>query len=549
VRILLIQPDYDPGPVGFRLVAMPEPLALELVAATVPDHDVRILDLRVDRGLKEAVADFDPELVAVTALTTEVYAAREVLQRVKHLSPGVFTAVGGHHATLRSEDFELPYVDGVCLGEGEFVFPQLVGAVAAGRSLRDVPNLVWRDDGRFVRNSRHTPHVDADIIPHPRRDLVAGCRDAYSWLWDRPDTAVATSRGCPYRCNFCSVWQFHGGRVRQMSAARVLDEIRTAATAHITFVDDNFMLNARRENEIADRIEAEGLRVRWGMECRTDSIVRHPELIEKWAGIGLENVLLGLEGISDETLSGVNKNNTAQTNDEAIHILHANGVMIWGAFIVDPGWTAEQFTALRDYVDEKWITHLQATVLTPLPGTQLYRRRRAELLTDDYACFDTLHAVVPTRLPREQFYQHLAGLYVRPNIEPIEHYLRQGRLTMEAVRFGQRVYRQFSRWQAYAERDPILGHPASARPRRRPVTSEQSLAVGFLHHERAGQRDQGGQQEDDEDHLVAGDGIASGDALRIRIEHPAQQRHEHRPAEKREEVHRADGGSGNLDRE
>jgi len=460
MRILLIQPDHDPGPIGFRLVAMPEPLALELLAGMVPDHEVRILDLRVDPNLDEALTHFDPDVVAITALTTEVYAAQEVLQRVRQLSPDAFTVTGGHHATLVPKDFQRPGVDAICLGEGEFVFPPLIDALKSGRSLREVPNLIWRDrDGGFIHNRRNVPKTAADIIPHPRRDLVADYRHAYSWLWDRPDTALATGRGCPYRCHFCSVWEFYQGRTQQMSAARVLEEIRTVRTRHVTFLDDNFMLNARRESEIADRIKAEGIRVRWGMECRTDSIVQHPELIEKWADIGLENVLLGLEGISDEALVNVNKRTTAKINEEAIRILHANDVMVWGAFIVDPNWTTDQFKALRDYIDAKRITHLQATVLTPLPGTQLFRARRDELLTSDYACFDTLHAVLPTRLPREQFYQHLASLYLKPNIEPIEYYLRQGHLTMDAARFGQRVYKQFSRWEAYAERDPILGHP------------------------------------------------------------------------------------------
>ena len=462
MRILLIQPDYDPGPVGFRLVAMPEPLALELLAGTVPQHEVRILDLRVEPNLEQTLAAFDPELVAVTALTTEVYAAQEILQKVKLLSPDAFTIVGGHHATLVPEDFQLPCVDAICQGEGEFVFPQLVEALQTGQSLCAVPNLLWRDeDDGFVQNGREAPPTGADFIPTPRRDLVAAYRHAYSWLWDRPDTAIATSRGCPYRCNFCSVWEFYQGRTRQMSAARVLEEIAAAHTRHITFLDDNFLLNARREAEIADRIQAQGIQVHWGMECRADSIVRHPELVERWAGLGLENVLLGLEGISDEALQNINKQNTVAINDEAIRVLQANGVLIWGAFIVDPSWTAEQFRALRDYIDAKWITHLQVTVLTPLPGTRLYGQRRAELLTDDYTCFDTLHAVLPTRLPREQFYQQIAALYERPNLAPIEHYLREGRITMEAARFGRRVYRQFSRWQAYAERDPILGRQAA----------------------------------------------------------------------------------------
>jgi len=458
MQILLVQPNQDPGPVGFRLVAMPEPLALEVLAAMAPEHEVRILDLRVDPDLDNALALFKPDLVAVTSLTVEVNAARKVLQRVKEYSDEVFTVVGGHHATLVPEDFQVPYVDAVCLGEGEFVFPALIDAVEMERPLRDVPNLVWRDaDGGFVSNGRHVPKANGDCIPHPRRDLVADYRHAYFWLFDKPDTAIATGRGCPFRCDFCSVWQFYQGQTRQMSATRVLEEIRSVGTQHATFVDDNFILNARRDNEIADLIKAEGLQMRWGMECRTDSIVRHPKLIEKWAGIGLKWVLLGLEGISDQALNRLNKHNTAQTNDEAIRVLQANGVMIWGAFIVHPDWTADQFTALREYVHKKGIACTQFTILTPLPGTRLYQDKRADLLTQDYTCFDTLHAVLPTRLPREEFYQHFASLYLKPNLNFVYEDVRQGRLTVEQVRRGHQILQQLGRWEAYGERDPVLG--------------------------------------------------------------------------------------------
>lgn len=458
MRILLVQPDYNPGPVGYRAVAMPEPLALELLAAMVGEHEVRILDLRVDPSLDELLASFAPDVVATTALTTEVYAARDILKKVKAHSPEIFTTVGGYHATLMPADFQLPYVDAVCLGEGEFVFADLVRAVERGRDLAKVPNLIWRTpDGSFTHNGWTVPPADGDLMSPARRDLVARYRDEYFWLYDKPHLAIATGRGCPYRCNFCSVWEFFQGRTRQMSAARVVDELRAAKTRHVTFVDDNFMLNARRENEIADRIKAEGIQLTYGMECRTDSIVRHPELIEKWAGLGLECVLLGLEGISDDTLVNVNKANTAQANNEAIRILRANGVMIWGAFIVDPDWTAEPFKALHDYAYEKKITHVQFSVLTPFPGTELYRQRRNELITNDYTCFDALHAVLPTRLPREEFYRHLASLYLRPNIGAVYQYLDQGRLTLEQIRYGQRIYQQFGRWENYIDGDPVLG--------------------------------------------------------------------------------------------
>jgi len=442
---------------------MPEPLALEILAATVPDHEAAILDMRMDGDLAAALEQFAPDIVAVTALTTEVYAAQAVLATAKAWSQEVFTAVGGYHATLLPEDFCLPSVDAICLGEGELVFPRLIEAVVAGRTLQGVPNLVWRGpDGRFVSSGRLFPPLDMNAIPLPRRDLVAQYRAHYFWLFNKPDSALATGRGCPYRCNFCSVWEFYGGRCAQMSVERVLEELRAVDTTHLTFVDDNFLLNHRRDAALAQAIKAEGIRRRFSMECRTDSIVRHPELVEQWVDVGLEGVLLGLEGVSDRMLKGVNKHNTARTNEEAIRILRANGVLTWCAFMIDPDWTLDDFQALHDYLSRMDIGFMQFTVLTPLPGTQLYRQRKQELLTRDYRCYDTLHAVLPTRLPREEFYRQYALLYLQPRFAPYYDLVRRGRLSMEECRRGFQMLKTMGRWELYLENDPVLGDRAKA---------------------------------------------------------------------------------------
>jgi len=464
LRVLFIQPDAHRG-IGFRTAALPEPLHLEMVAATVPDHEVRILDMRLDAGLDAVLHQFEPDMVAVTALTPEVYAARDVLQRVKSFSPEIFTVVGGHHATLLPQDFFVPQVDAVAIGDAERMFGDLVAAVAAQRGLEAVCDVVWRDhDGRFVRNARSEVRVDLGRLPLPRRDLTDSYRNEYFFLFDKPDTSVATSRGCPFRCNFCSVHEFHQGSVGQMPPERVLAELATVRTDHITFVDDNFLVNYKRENAIADLIRSQGIHRRYSMECRTDSIARHPELIEKWVDLGLYAVLLGLEGGSDTMLRHVNKSCNIDTNDEAIRILQGNGVIIWGAFLVDPEWTEDDFKRLGDYVRRKRITHTQFTILTPLPGTALYRQRRDELLTDDYSCFDTLHAVLPTRLPREVFYQHFAGLYRQYNIEPYVDLVRAGKMTVEDCKRGKKMLDAMADWEQYIDKDPVLGCRKSAPP-------------------------------------------------------------------------------------
>jgi len=463
LKILLVQPDYQQHGFGFRLVAMPEPLSLEMLAAYLPDHEVRILDMRCGDELAPAVRAFAPDLVGVTALTPEVYAARDVLRDVKAISPHVFTVAGGHHASLMPRDFHHPDVDAIVIGEGETVLALLVAALGKGpagqRDLSSVPNLIWRQpDGAFRQNPQQAVPIILDHLPLPRRDLVAQHRPKYFFLFDQPDTSMATGRGCPYRCSFCSVWEFYDGRTRMMCPQRVMEELRTVSTDHITFVDDNFLLNAKREDQIADMIRAEGINKRFSMECRTDSIVRNPDLVKKWVDIGLYAALLGLEG-TDETLKAVNKSNSAQTNDMAIRILQDHGVVIWGAFLVDPQWQADDFKRLHDYVSARGITHTQYTVLTPLPGTELYRQALADnrLLTHDYTCYDALHAVTATRLPREQFYRHLADLYRQTDPTPYIEMLHRGVLSIADVKRGKAMLDAMSKWENYTVNDPILG--------------------------------------------------------------------------------------------
>ena len=172
MRILLVQPNSADG-VGFPLAASPEPLHLEMIAATVPEHDVRILDMRLDDDLESMLRGFQPEVVAVTALTPEVYTAQEVLRRVKSFSPEIFTVAGGHHATLLPQDFSLPQVDVVAVGEAEAMFERLVHAAEGRCGLNNVPNIVWQNrEGVFIRNERSYDRIDHGSLPLPRCDLT-----------------------------------------------------------------------------------------------------------------------------------------------------------------------------------------------------------------------------------------------------------------------------------------------------------------------------------------------------------------------------------------
>lgn len=418
MRLLLVEPPIGSKMVGYTHLVRPEPLALEYVAAALrrAGHDVALLDNRVDpTPIEDAIARFDPAMVGTTGYTTDVPAQRDLLRRVKALDRGIYTIAGGYHATLCPQDFDDDFVDFLCVGEGEETIVELVAALERGaHDLTAIPGLVIRQDGRQVKTPHRERHKVLDAMPLPARDLVDRYRDRYHFhFWENP-YLVETQRGCAYRCNFCSVWVFHEMGVLYRTPEAVVNELKDLAgkTEMIIFVDDEFFQNPKRAERIADLIKAEGLQFRYWAQVRADDITRWPHLAAKWREVGMESVLIGVEKISDEELSDVNKRTTVAMNDAAIRYLQDDlGIDIWGSLIVDPSWTEREFDSLIEYVRSRRIAFPNFTVLTPLPGTVLYEEQRDHLAFTNYELFDLMHAVTPTRLPLERFYENMARLY------------------------------------------------------------------------------------------------------------------------------------------
>lgn len=117
---------------------------------------------------------------------------------------------------------------------------------------------------------------ELDQLPIPARGLTRRYGRRYYLGTRRPTVTMETSCGCPYRCNFCSVWRFHRGTVRFVSPERVVEEIATLPPGDVLFTDDNFLTDASRAACIADLIVRRGIKRRWIFQARRDSIVRHP---------------------------------------------------------------------------------------------------------------------------------------------------------------------------------------------------------------------------------------------------------------------------------
>jgi len=337
------------------------PLNLGILASlTPPDWEVELIDENFT-----PFAYRDADLVGVTAFSSSATRAYEL--STAYRQQGVPVVMGGIHASVCHEE-ALRFVDSVVMGEAESVWEALLADAAAGRL-----------QPRY--------HGDRDGLANlkcVRRDVY---HDEYAFA------SIQTSRGCPWDCDFCSVSEFNGRRYRRRPPAQVLNELETIPQDLIFFVDDNIVgfgpQDRQQALDIFRAMAERGLNKRWF--CQAALNVADDEILLEWAArAGCRMMFLGVEAEDLDALAGVNKRlnlrRTAQYA-EAFDRIHKAGIAVLGAFIfgMDSD-TPEKLYARAEYIVNSGVDAVQATVLTPLPGTRLFDRMQAEgrLLYTDF---------------------------------------------------------------------------------------------------------------------------------------------------------------------
>jgi radical SAM superfamily enzyme YgiQ (UPF0313 family) len=411
MKILLIEPAKSPLTIGGDDVFLYEPLALEYLAAGVAsDHEVRILDLRLEKSWQDVLTEFQPDVVGITAYTVHVNTVRRLFEQIKHWNPEVLAVVGGHHATVMPEDFRSLFIDLIVIGEGVFTFKEIISRLERGRSFDGIPGVAFAQGDRLVKTNGQAA-VDLDAFPFPARRLTAKYRKQYYSEWMKPLASIRTSKGCPYRCSFCALWKIAGGRYLRRSPERVVEELATIDEKYVFFADDESLVDASRMKKLARLIKASGLTKRYFLYGRSDTIAGNPDLLELWREIGLERVFVGLEFFRDEDLQYIGKGTTASDNEKAVKILHDLEIDIYASFILRPNFDKADFAALRQYCRQLELNFASFAVLTPLPGTDLYEAVNSQMITHNYEYFDFNHTLLPTTLPLKEFYGEYYRLY------------------------------------------------------------------------------------------------------------------------------------------
>lgn len=392
-KVLLVEPD-DSAMAGLNFGSLwrLEPAALEIIANSVPEHKVMIVDLRLDSNpIEHYLKEFKPDIVGITGVTALHHQMNSIITKAKRA--GAFTVAGGPHASFRYEYFN--DLDAAVVGEGEESFRKLVQALDEGKSLSQVPSLAWRSGKGWVKNKQKP----SSLWCVPRRCLAQN----YNYeIFGCPVVAVETTRGCPHRCTFCVTPTLFQRRYHKMNPERVASVIAERPEALVFFLDADFM--ASRDHVIAlfGELKKRRLNKKYWVNMRVDEICNNEDIVRLWSRIGLAFALIGIEGHTNSQLAYFRKETSLDINKSAIRILNSAGIISIGTFIFDPSWDKSEINSAVSYLRGLKCDARFLSVLTPFPGTEIEKDYE---ITRDYDYWDVLHAVTPTRLAWHEFQQ------------------------------------------------------------------------------------------------------------------------------------------------
>jgi radical SAM superfamily enzyme YgiQ (UPF0313 family) len=347
------------------------PLNLLTIASVTPANIE--IDL-IDNDFDEITYKADYDFVGITAMTQQATNAFLIADNFRKLQIPV--VMGGIHPTLLPEEC-LEHSDYVIIGEAEELWPVFLNDFNEGNAKR-----IYRQnsDNRY----------DIKKSPVPRYDLIKKenlkKNEHYFNL-----IPVQATRGCPHNCSFCSVSKILGKKIRKKNIHQIYNEIKTIKDLFgnqlIVFVDDNLFVDKQFAKNLLTEITPLG--IKWF--AQTDvAISEDPDLLRLAYNSGCLMLLIGFESLSINNLKNVNENQwkakKIELYDKTVQVIQENGIIAYAAFIF--GFQDDDETTFRNVRDFMLRNKClgQFTLLTPLPGTQLYNdyKEKGFLISETY---------------------------------------------------------------------------------------------------------------------------------------------------------------------
>jgi anaerobic magnesium-protoporphyrin IX monomethyl ester cyclase len=336
------------------------PTGLEYIAASMKDlvGKVTLLDLRHEKAYQDpkALSKFirnEIDLLCVSIRWRSLF--ENVCDFVSQLPPEVCTIIGGYKATEEVESLfdRCPNIDMIVRGEGEEIIKQVV----TGVPYKDIRGLSYRENGGIVHNEIH-PLPDITRIPFPDRSLRKHdyCMVKHGVrLSSHTFDTVLTTRGCPFKCKFCTFSLNPLGQKRsytERSVESVIEELKTVLADVVLLSDDNFFTNTKRSEQLCDLIIKNKIKKIFIAQTRID-VARHRRVLDKAEKAGFKVFLIGIESPHDRILKQLQKDITQRQVRDAFASLTQYNFYLHGYFIYgNIGETKEEMLYIPKFAKE-----------------------------------------------------------------------------------------------------------------------------------------------------------------------------------------------------
>ena len=367
-------------------------------------HQVVVYDEARSHIFNEKRAELHSDLlnsdfIGLSVISPAAKRALHLLETIKARKPGIRTAVGGPHilGMAQAEEFSR-YADVVVQKEAEKIIEEVVN----GR----INGIV---EGPRVKDINQLPVPDLNLVDHSRKSIL----DFFKL------TPVSTSRGCPRNCEFCSVSNIHGKKVRRRSTELVMQELKQRLNEgykRIFFVDDNFSVQPSKRIPLLEAMIAEREKGKWFESMIIQDEVPAllsggDEYIELLRRAGIKTVMLGVESFDDEKLKAMHKTHNKTDSEKALRLLRKHGMIIYAFGMAKPEIDDKesiryQFKKLK----EAGVTYADMTIETPIPGTAYWEKYKNRLTamhngSPDWEKWTFLAPVIPTKNMTQEAFQ------------------------------------------------------------------------------------------------------------------------------------------------
>jgi radical SAM superfamily enzyme YgiQ (UPF0313 family) len=364
---MLIQPKMNLRPMDTNLKTRMSPALalLTLIALTPKPHDVFI----ANENLTPINFNDPVDLVAITVTVDVCDRAKQIAKEFQ--KRGIKVVAGGIHISAVPDEV-VDHFDSICIGMAERVWASILDDAQ-----KNALKKIYRDSNNFCGSEIVSPAYHAI--------------DKNQYLFTN---IVSTSRGCPFKCDFCYNSCENSIKHVKRPIDAVIKDIESINNRHIMFIDDNFIGDPKWTREFLPRLST--LHIKWNCAVSAN-IINDLGLLDLMKHAGCQSLFIGFETINKRSLDSVSKRqNNIDKYNYLIDEIHKRGIMINASIVFGlPEDDEEIFDSTLKWLVANKIETVTAHILTPYPGTKLYNKMKAEgLIFDDRLCnYNTAHVV------------------------------------------------------------------------------------------------------------------------------------------------------------